>query len=66
VDKNGKPVVFVINNDQAEQRDVVVGLENDQTSEILQGLQEGETVATFGHDALKNGDKVSIARKGGQ
>lgn len=66
VDKNGKPVVFVVNNGRIEQRDVVTGLENEQSSEILQGLQEGETIATFGHDTLKNGDIVSIIRKGGK
>lgn len=66
VDKNDKPVVFIVKDDQVEQREVVVGLQNGQISEIVQGLHEGEAVATFGHDTLKNGDKVSIIRKGGK
>lgn len=66
VDKEGRPVVFVINNDIAEQREVTVGMGNEQSVEILQGLQTGETIATFGHDVLKNGDRVSVVRKGGQ
>jgi membrane fusion protein, multidrug efflux system len=64
--KNNKSIVFVVQKDQVEQREVVTGLVNGQTVEIVQGLQEGETIATFGHDTLKNGDKVSIARKGGK
>lgn len=64
--QNGQTIVFVVVNDQVEQRVVETGLANEQTIEIVKGLQNGEIVAVFGHDNLKNGDKVAIARKGGK
>jgi membrane fusion protein, multidrug efflux system len=66
IEKNGKPFVFVVKNDQVEQRAIATGLVYEQTIEIVTGIQAGEIIATFGHDTLKNGDKVSIARKGGK
>lgn len=64
--QSGLPVVFVVINEQVERRDIGTGLANDQTIEVTKGLQNGEIIATFGHDNLKNGDKIAVARKGGK
>lgn len=64
--QNGQSIVFVVVDEKVERREITTGLTNDQTIEIIRGLQDGEVIATFGHDNLKNGDKIAIARKGGK
>jgi membrane fusion protein, multidrug efflux system len=51
--------VFVINSDrQAEQRPVVLGLENMHSFEVLAGLESGETLIVVGQHSLENGQPV--------
>ncbi|MBO6178338.1 MAG: efflux RND transporter periplasmic adaptor subunit [Selenomonadaceae bacterium] len=59
--KNGKPVIFVINEDNgAEERQVTIGLLNDTHEEILSGLNAGESVALNNQDKLSTGTRVDI------
>lgn len=52
--------VYVVKADNSvELRPVSVGINDPRTSEILSGLEEGETVVTAGHYRLKLGVKVA-------
>lgn len=62
VEKNGKTSIFVIDADQkAEERQVKLGLRNDKEVEIVDGLNDGEIVATSNLARLKTGTKVNTA-----
>jgi membrane fusion protein (multidrug efflux system) len=56
--------IFVVRNGQADERRVQTGAANGAAVEIVSGLHAGETVATRGAFALKNGDRVTVAREG--
>ena len=40
-----------------------IGLINDTSEEILDGLQDGETVVLTNQDKLKNGARVEVAEE---
>ena len=53
--------VYVVNaNNELEQRTVTVGAFGDEYAEIVDGVNEGELVVTFGWESLENGQKVAI------
>jgi len=52
--------VFVIENDKAILRKIVVGSGNDQDLEVLSGLRKGEKVVTTGQINLSDGKNVRI------
>ena len=58
--RNGKNIVFVVENNQAVEREVTIGLENDFNTEIRSGLKAGEVVVTEGQSLLSNGRTVSV------
>lgn len=59
--KNGKPSVFVLNEDKTvEERAVTIGLLNDKEEEILSGLNDGETVILNNQDKLSTGVSVDV------
>ncbi|KPJ60908.1 MAG: hypothetical protein AMJ46_04245 [Latescibacteria bacterium DG_63] len=56
-----KPTVFVVTeNDYAELRPVRIGITNERSAEILDGLREGEHVILRGHELLAGGEKLKI------
>ena len=63
-EKNGElqGEIFVIQNDIALKRKVVLGQSFGDTIEIISGLKEGETVATSRAQLLKDGGQVKISR----
>lgn len=56
----GRPIVFVVQNGKAVSREVRTGLQNDAWTEILSGLEAGETVVTEGQTQLHDGMAVEI------
>ncbi len=60
VEKEGKDVVFVIQNGRAKMREVTVGLSTDEFFEIQRGLKENENIAIKNAEKLKDGDKVIV------
>ncbi len=62
VTRNGETYVFVLGKeDKVEQRLVRIGLLNDDSEEIIEGLSEGERVVLSNQDKLQNGMKVKVA-----
>jgi RND family efflux transporter MFP subunit len=67
--RDGKTLVFVAapGGDKAERRDVRVGIQTEQTAEILSGVRDGERVIVAGQDALKDGGSIRVeGAAGGQ
>jgi RND family efflux transporter MFP subunit len=68
LDRGGRKLAFVVQDDLAKWRYVQVGLENDQYAEILpseregEGVKEGETVIVDGHFTLAHDAKITIEK----
>ncbi|MCH7783589.1 efflux RND transporter periplasmic adaptor subunit [candidate division KSB1 bacterium] len=59
---SGRDVVFVVENQVARMKPVVIGLQDSDYAEIIQGLNVGDLLISRGHEALKNNTKVRISR----
>jgi membrane fusion protein (multidrug efflux system) len=60
VSERGQRTVFVADGDTARQRTVDVAFEDDQHSEIVAGLDEGELVVVQGQRALRDGQPINV------
>ena len=60
LNRNGKSIVFVAQDGKAAAREVQTGLQNDAWTEILSGLEAGESVVTEGQTQLRDGLPVEI------
>lgn len=58
MEKEGVKQVFVVENQVAKLRDVVIGVDTALFTEILSGLAEGDTVVINPGEQLKDGDRV--------
>lgn len=56
-----EPRVYVVENDIANLKNVVIGSSSNNYLEVLSGLVEGETVVVNGQNNLQDGNKVSVA-----
>ena len=52
--------VYIIKHNQSFQRTVQVGVRDHQITEIIQGLSDGDTVATLGVNNLQDSSRVNI------
>ncbi len=64
LDRGKGPFVVVVANGQAHLQPVRIGLQGEQFVEILDGLAGGETVATYGHANVEEGDRIKIVEEG--
>lgn len=59
--KNGRQTIFVLRDDgTVEEREVKIGLLNDEAEEIIEGLNDGDTVVLSNQDKLQTGTAVEI------
>lgn len=58
--RNGRKLVFAVENGLAKWRYVTTGLENERYVEILDGVKEGESVIVEGHLTLAHDARVII------
>ncbi|RLE24762.1 MAG: hypothetical protein DRJ65_09345 [Acidobacteria bacterium] len=56
-------VVFIADGEKAQRRVVEIGFEDDQFTEILAGVDEGDSVVIQGQRSLADGQKISILEK---
>ncbi len=56
------PKVFVVSNNTASLRDIVIASENGNMLEVSKGLSEGDIVVTNGQNNLKDGVTVEIVK----
>ncbi len=58
--RGGRKLAFVVENGLAKWRYIKVGLENEEYAEVLEGLEEEETVIIEGHFTLAHDARVRI------
>jgi len=58
--KQNLTYVFVLDQNQAFQREVTLGLSEEDDMEIISGLEEGETIVVVGVESLKDGQRVDV------
>ena len=61
--RDERKVTFVYQKGRAQWHYVQTGLENDQYYEILEGLEEGDSLITSGHFNLAHDARVVIVEK---
>ncbi len=66
LDRGDGPFLVVIDNGHATFQDVNLGLRGGQDVEVIAGLNEGQTIAIYGHATLQEGDKVKIVSENGK
>jgi RND family efflux transporter MFP subunit len=59
-ERGGKKVVFVLEGQRVNRRDVVLGLGDDEIVEIRQGLEPGERIVVRGLETLTDGTRVRV------
>jgi membrane fusion protein (multidrug efflux system) len=60
--KQNKTFAFVLNGNQASQREINLGLAEEDNVEIMDGLKEGDTIVIVGVDGLKDGQRVDVVK----
>jgi multidrug efflux pump subunit AcrA (membrane-fusion protein) len=60
--KQNKTFVFVLNQDLASQREITLGLTEEDHVEVTSGLEEGEVIVIVGVEALKDGQRVEVVQ----
>jgi membrane fusion protein (multidrug efflux system) len=58
--KQNLTYVFVMNRNQVSQREVTLGLNEEDDVEVVSGLEEGETIVVVGVEGLKDGQRVDV------
>lgn len=60
--KQNKTFVFLVNRMQTEQREITLGLLEEDLVEIVDGLVEGDMIVTVGIESLKDGQRVKVVQ----
>jgi RND family efflux transporter MFP subunit len=60
--KQNKTYVFVMNRNQVSQREVLLGLNEEDLVEVTSGLDEGEVIVVVGVEGLKDGQRVDVVQ----
>ncbi len=58
--KQNKTYVFVAERGQASQREVTLGLTEEDHVEVLEGVTEGDVIVTVGVESLKDGQRIEV------
>jgi multidrug efflux pump subunit AcrA (membrane-fusion protein) len=61
--KNGASCVYVVKDGRSALREVATGISNETDMQIIEGLEEGETVVVRGQNLLEDGTPVVIAEQ---
>jgi RND family efflux transporter MFP subunit len=60
--KTGKTYVFVLNNNLASQREITLGLTEEDQAEVVDGIAEGDVIVSVGVENLKDGQAVTVLK----
>jgi membrane fusion protein (multidrug efflux system) len=60
--KQNKTYVFVMDRNKVSQREIVLGLTEEDHVEILSGLEQGEVIVTVGVEGLEDGERIEVVR----
>jgi len=60
--KQNKTYVFVMDRNQVSQREIALGLTEEDHVEVLSGLEQGEVIVTVGVEGLEDGERIEVVR----
>jgi RND family efflux transporter MFP subunit len=60
--KQNKTYVFVMDQNKVSQREVLLGLTEEDEVEVTDGLNEGEVIVVVGVEGLKDGQRVDVVQ----
>jgi RND family efflux transporter MFP subunit len=60
--KQNKTHVFVLDRNQVSQREITLGLTEEDHVEVLSGLEQGEVIVIVGVEGLEDGERVEVVR----
>jgi RND family efflux transporter MFP subunit len=60
--KQGKTYVFVLKNGLAGQREITLGLTEEDLAEVATGIAEGDVIVSVGVENLKDGQPVTVLK----
>lgn len=60
--KQNKTYVFVMDQNRVSQRDITLGLTEEDYVEVLDGLEQGEVIVTVGVESLEDGERVEVVQ----
>jgi RND family efflux transporter MFP subunit len=60
-DRGGRKVVFVVSGQKVEQRDVALGLGDDEVVEVRGGLEPEERIVVRGLETLTDGARIRVS-----
>ena len=60
LEKEGRTILFTVEDDRAKLREVKTGISDEEKIEIVEGLTEGESVVIEGNYGLTDGAKVEV------
>ncbi len=58
--KQNKTYVFVLNQNQVSQREIILGLNEEDYVEVTSGLDRGEVIVVVGVEGIKDGQRVDV------
>lgn len=58
--KQNKTYAFILNGERVTQREIILGLTEEDDVEVSDGLAEGDIIVTVGVDGLKDGQRVDV------
>ncbi len=58
IDEDQQATVYVVNGSEVERRPVTTGIETGGRIEILNGLDEHDTIVVTGHSSLRDGSTI--------
>ncbi len=61
INEAGAKGIYVVNEDKAHFKKIETGITDGTSTEILSGIEKGETVVTLGMNNLKEGSKVHVS-----
>jgi membrane fusion protein (multidrug efflux system) len=60
--KQNKTFVFVMDKNMVSQREIMLGLTEEDDVEVLSGLEPGEVIVTVGVEGLEDGERVEVVQ----
>jgi RND family efflux transporter MFP subunit len=60
--KQNKTYVFVVDRNQVSQREIALGLTEEDHVEVLSGLKQDEVIVTVGVEGLEDGERIEIVQ----
>jgi len=60
--KQNRTYAFILNGNKATQREITLGLTEEDDVEVSGGLAEGDVIVTVGVDGLKDGQRVDVVQ----